>query len=142
MKTAVYTICKNEINRIGRWFQYAEMFDYIVVLDTGSIDDTWRWLVDKSYECDKLIIKQKIFEPFNFSEARNHNLSMIPNDVDWCLSPDIDEWFSINVLDEIQRTVKENPDVTNISTTRLDIYSKEVFVGPPNHIHSSTFDSL
>jgi hypothetical protein len=65
---------------------------------------------------------------------------MIPHDVDWCLSPDIDEWFSINVLDEIEKTVKEHPNVTNIATTRLDLYTKEVFVGPPysvptNKIH-------
>jgi len=60
--------------------------------------------------------------------------------VDWCLSPDIDEWFSINVLDEIEKTVKTNSNVTNIATTRLDLYTKEVFVGPPysvptNKIH-------
>ncbi len=134
MITAAYTICKNEINRIHRWYEYASMFDYMVVLDTGSTDGTYEFLLEKAEKDPRFIVEQQIFFPFDYSEARNYNLSMVPLEVDWCLSPDIDEWFSINVLDEIQRTVLDDPDVTNIATTRLDIYSKDVFVGPPFEI--------
>lgn len=135
MITAAYTICKNEIKRIERWFQYAEMFDYIVVLDTGSSDGTVSYLRDKHHENPtKVIVQQRIFTPFQFDIARNYNLNMIPDHVEWALSPDIDEWFSINVLVEMQKIIKEHPDVTNITTTRLDIYSPDVFVGPPDHI--------
>lgn len=134
MITAAYTICKNEQNRITDWFKYASMFDYMVVLDTGSTDETWNLLKAKAAVDSRLILEQRIFSPFDFSKARNYNLSMVPDEVEWCLSPDMDEWFSINVLEEIDRTVKQNPDVTNITTTRLDIYSKDVFVGPPYNI--------
>lgn len=136
MKTAAYTICYNEINRLDRWLEYTKDFDYRVVLDTGSTDGTYEALK----KVPGIILHQQRMEPFKFQEHRNLNLQMVPHDVDWCLSPDIDEWFSINVLEQIEITAKEHPNVTNIATTRLDIYSKKVFVGPPydgstNKIH-------
>jgi len=130
MKTAAYTICLNEIKRIDRWIEYTEHFDYRVVLDTGSTDGTYEVLK----KVPNIILHQQRIEPFKFQVHRNLNLKMVPGDVDWCLSPDIDEWFSINVLEEIEKTIKINPGVTNIATTRLDIYSKTVFVGPPYEI--------
>ena len=136
MKTAAYTICFNEIKKLDQWLFYTKDFDYRVVLDTGSTDGTYEALK----KVPGIILHQMRKEPFKFNEHRNFNLSMIPQDVDWGLSPDMDEYFSINVLKEIEKTVKENPTVNNIATTRLDIYSEEVFVGPPfsvptNKIH-------
>jgi hypothetical protein len=133
MKTAAYTICYNEIKRIDRWLEYTKDFDYRVVLDTGSNDGTYEVLK----KVPNIILQQMRKEPFKFHHHRNYNLAMIPQDVDWCLSPDIDEWFSVNVLEEIEKTVKEHPNVTNISTTRLDLYTKEVFVGPPHLLPSN-----
>lgn len=136
MKTAAYTICYNEIKKIEQWLHYTKDFDYRVVLDTGSTDGTFEELK----KVPGIILEQKRFEPFKFHEHRNYNLSMIPQDVYWCLSPDMDEYFSINALDEMEKTIRENPTVNNIATTRLDIYSEVVFVGPPalmptNKIH-------
>ena len=136
MKTAAYTICFNEIKKLDQWLFYTKDFDYRVILDTGSTDGTYEALK----KVPGIILHQMRKEPFKFNEHRNFNLSMIPQDVDWCLSPDMDEYFSINVLKEMERTVKETPTVNNIATTRLDIYSEEVFVGPPfsvptNKIH-------
>jgi hypothetical protein len=130
MKTAAYTICKNEIDKIDQWIYYTKCFDYRVVLDTGSTDGTYEML----QKVPNIILDQMIMEEFRFDIPRNHNLSMIPKDVDWCLSPDIDEYFSINVLEEINHTENNFPHCTVIACTRLDIYSKEVFVGPPKHI--------
>jgi len=130
MKTAAYTICKNEINRVEQWIYYTRDFDYRVILDTGSTDGTY----EAFKKVSGIILDQKIIEPYRFDIPRNINLNMIPEDVDWCLSPDLDEYFSINVLEEIERTLKSNPEATNISCTRLDIYSRDVFVGPPYHI--------
>lgn len=136
MKTAAYTICKNEIKKLEQWIYYTKDFDYRVVLDTGSIDGTYEEL----QKVPNIILEQKTFSPFRFDEHRIYNLSMIPEDVDWCLSPDMDEYFSINVLEEMEKTISQNPNVTNIACDRLDIYSKVVRVGPPkllstNKIH-------
>lgn len=136
-KTAAYTILKNESKYIDQWLHYTAKFDYRCLLDTGSTDGSWEML-QKAAETDKnLIIEQKTFTPWNFSVARNYNHAMLPSDVEWALSPDLDEYFSINVLKEMDRIITARPDVTNISTTRLDIYSDEVFVGPPNHLPSN-----
>lgn len=135
MITAAYTIVKNDVSRIDRWLYYTQNFDYRVILDTGSTDGTY----EKFKKVPNIIIDQYTVEQekWRFDIPRNINLNMIPKHVEWCLSPDCDEWFSINVLDEMEKTIKTNPEVTNISCTRLDIYSKEVFVGPPKHLGSN-----
>ena len=81
MKTAVYTICKNEINRLNRWLEYGKLHDYMVVLDTGSTDGTWEALQQASRIYQNLIIEQKTFTPWKFNIARNYNLEMITQDV-------------------------------------------------------------
>lgn len=137
MKTAAYTICKNEIKFVEKWLYYSKDFTYRVLLDTGSSDGTWEALQEAAKNDPNLIIEQKIWTPWHFSNARNYNLDMIPNDVDWCLSPDLDEFFSINVLDEMKKTIEKNPDVTNIACDRLDVYSYNVRVGPPKTISTN-----
>ena len=133
MKTAAYTLCYNEIKKLDQWLYYTKDFDYRVILDTGSTDGTYELLK----KVPGIILHQMRKEPFQFHHHRNFNLAMIPEDVDWCLSPDMDEYFSINVLEEMEKTISEHPYVTNIATTRLDIYSKTVFVGPPHLLPSN-----
>ena len=134
MITAAYTICKNELKYVEKWLYYTKDFNYRVLLDTGSTDGTWEALQEAAKLDHNLIIEQKTFTPWRFDIARMHNLDMVPNEVEWALSPDMDEYFSINVLDEMEKTIKEHPNVTNIATTRLDLYTKQVFVGPPHTI--------
>ncbi|MGZ8924280.1 MAG: hypothetical protein ACXW2E_00220 [Nitrososphaeraceae archaeon] len=137
-KTCAYTICKNEIQHIENWIKFTEGFDYRVLLDTGSTDGTYELL--KHYP--NVIIEQKIFDPWDFSIARNYNLDMIPDDVDIALSPDMDEWFSLNTLDVIQEINEEFPNWDCISIPRLDIYSRRVYVGPPHNIGSNKIHKL
>jgi glycosyltransferase involved in cell wall biosynthesis len=133
-KTAVYTILKNEAKYIEKWLYYADPFDYKVLLDTGSTDGSWELLQEAAAKDPKLIIEQKTFTPWRFNVARIHNLSMVPTDTKWCLSPDLDEYFSINTHDEMERIIDAVPHITNIACDRLDIYSRTVRVGPPNYI--------
>lgn len=137
MITAAYTILKDEIKYIDKWLYYTKKFDYRVLLDTGSTDGSWELLQERAKEDPNLIIEQKTWDKWNFSVARNYNLDMIPENVEWCLSPDMDEYFSINVLSDMEKMLANRPDVTNMSTTRLDIYSAEVFVGPPHQLPSN-----
>lgn len=136
-KTAVYTILKNERKYIEKWLYYAAPFDYRVLLDTGSTDGSWELLQEYAAKDPNLIIEQKVFDPWRFDTARKHNLAMIPKEVVWCLSPDLDEYFSINTHDEMERIISAVPDITNIACDRLDIYSPTVRVGPPNFIPSN-----
>lgn len=136
-KTAVYTILLNERKYIEKWLYYADPFDYKVLLDTGSTDGSWELLQEYAAKDKKLIVEQKVFTPWRFDTARKYNLAMIPQDVVWCLSPDLDEYFSINTHDEMERIISAVPDVTNIACDRLDIYSRTVRVGPPNFTPSN-----
>jgi hypothetical protein len=136
-KTAVYTILKNELKFIEKWLYYAEPFDYKVLLDTGSTDGSWEFLQECAQKDSKLIIEQKVFTPWRFDVARNYNLAMIPNEVVWCLSPDLDEYFSINTHNEMEKIISAVPDVTNIACDRIDVYSPVVRVGPPHQIPSN-----
>jgi hypothetical protein len=133
-KTAAYTICKNELKYVEKWLYYTAKHDYRVLLDTGSTDGTWEELQKISKSDPGLIIEQKIFTPWKFDVARKYNLAMVPNDVSWCLSPDLDEYYSINVLEEMEKCIREYPNVTNIACDRLDVYSKVVRVGPPQRL--------
>jgi len=128
MITAAYTICKNEIQYVEKWLYYTQHFDYRVILDTGSTDGTY----EAFKKAGNVIIEQKEFTPWRFDIARNYNLAMVPEHVEWALSPDLDEYFSINVLSEMEKTIRQSPNVTNISCDRLDLYSEVVRVGPPN----------
>lgn len=132
MITAAYTICKNEKQYVEKWLYYTAKFTYRVILDTGSTDGTFELFQEASKSDPNLIIEQKTFTPWKFDVARKYNLAMVPNDVEWALSPDLDEYFSINVLDQMQKTIKQHPNVTNISCDRLDVYSEVVRVGPPH----------
>lgn len=134
-KTAVYTILKNERKNIDRWLHYAKPFDYYVLLDTGSTDGSWEYLCDLAKNDPKFIIDRKDYaDEFRFDVARIHNLGMVPHDVTWCLSPDLDEYYSINTHDEMERIIDGVPNITCIACDRLDIYSPTVRVGPPNFL--------
>lgn len=130
--TAAYTILKNEINFIDRWIWYARQFDYRVLLDTGSTDGSWEFLQQHKKLDPNLIIKQIVYPEFRFDVARRDNLAMIPENVKWCASPDLDEYYSINTVDEMEKIIDGVPDITCIACDRLDIYAPVVRVGPPN----------
>lgn len=134
MKTCAYTILKDEVKFIEKWLYYTKDFTYRCLLDTGSTDGSWELLQEAASKDSNLIIEQKEFTPWHFSVARNYNMAMCPDDIDWGLSPDLDEYFSINVLEEMEKTLRIHPNATNISCDRLDVYSKVVRVGPPNMI--------
>lgn len=136
-KTACYTILKNELKYIEKWLYYADPFDYKVLLDTGSTDGSWEMLQSLSSKDPKLIIEQKIIEPWHFANARRYNMTMIPNEVVWCLCPDLDEYYSINTHDQMERIIPAVPDITCIACDRLDIYSRVVRVGPCNDLLST-----
>lgn len=140
MITCAYTICKNEIQYVEKWLYYTKDFTYRAILDTGSTDGTFEEFIKYQKDDPNLIVEQKTFTPWRFDIARKYNLSMVPKDTNWCLSPDLDEYFSINTLSEIYKMIEKYPTVTNISCDRLDVYSDVVRVGPPktlgtNKIH-------
>ena len=86
MKIAVYTIAKNEEQFVQRWAESCKEADYRLILDTGSTDRTTGFAI-----INGVTKKVKHFAPWRFDHARNHALSLLPEDIDICISLDMDE---------------------------------------------------
>ena len=88
MKIVVYAICKNEEQFVDRWMDSMSEADEIVVLDTGSSDDTVQRLRDRGAR-----VEVEVISPWRFDVARNHSMDLVPEDADICVCTDLDEVF-------------------------------------------------
>jgi glycosyltransferase involved in cell wall biosynthesis len=86
MKIAVYTIALNEEKNIEQWYESAKDADYLLIADTGSTDKTVRLAKKLGINVFKISIK-----PWRFDDARNAALALLPDDIDMCISLDMDE---------------------------------------------------
>jgi glycosyltransferase involved in cell wall biosynthesis len=89
MKIAVYTIALNEEKFVERWYESAKDADYLLIADTGSTDAT-------RFEAMRLginVVRISV-NPWRFDDARNAALAALPDDIDMCISLDMDEVLS------------------------------------------------
>ena len=88
MKIIVYAICKNEEKFANRWTDSMAEADEIIVLDTGSTDNTPSILKARG-----ATVYQETISPWRFDVARNRSLDLVPADADICVCTDLDEVF-------------------------------------------------
>ena len=88
-RVCVYAICKNEAQFVNRWMDSMSEADRVVVLDTGSDDDTVERLRARGAE---VTVEQIV--PWRFDVARNRSLELVPEDTDICVCTDLDELFA------------------------------------------------
>lgn len=88
MKVVVYAICKNEEKFVSRWVASMGEADEIIVLDTGSTDNTVHLLKERN-----VTVFSKTYTHFRFDKARNDALKNVPQDADICVCTDLDEIF-------------------------------------------------
>lgn len=88
MYIVVYAICKNESKFVDRWMDSMSEADKVVVLDTGSDDDT----AERLRERGAYVVTEKI-QPWRFDTARNRSLELVPEEADICVCTDLDEVF-------------------------------------------------
>ena len=103
-KVCVYAICKNEEKFVERWYNSMKEADYIVILDTGSTDNTVNLLKSK----EKVKIQQKIINPWRFDVARNESMKLIPQDTDICVCTDLDEIFQKGWAEKLKSKWQKN----------------------------------
>lgn len=89
MKISVYAIAKNESKFCERWIASMSEADEVVVLDTGSTDDT----VDKLRRLGAKVVQEEISQ-WRFDAARNRSMELVSPDADILVCTDLDELFS------------------------------------------------
>lgn len=99
MKIAVYTIALNEEKHVERWYNSVKDADYILIADTGSTDRTVE--IAKSFGINVYNISVK---PWRFDVARNTALALLPDDIDLCVSLDMDETISEGWREILEKT--------------------------------------
>ena len=87
-KIVVYAISKNEEKFVDRWMDSMSEADEVIVLDTGSTDNTVDMLKARG-----ATVHVQTVTPWRFDVARNISLSLVPDDADICVCTDIDEFF-------------------------------------------------
>lgn len=87
-RICVYAICKNEAAFTDRWMDSMSEADAVVVLDTGSTDDTAARLRARGAQ-----VTVEEIVPWRFDVARNRSLALVPEDMDICVCTDLDEVF-------------------------------------------------
>lgn len=119
MKIAVYAIAKNEADNVDLFLRSASEADHVVVLDTGSTDDTVAKLetgaavLNRSNRCDVAVFQHR-FNPWRFDAARNMALGLVPSDVDVCIICDMDERFPAGWRKTLE-------DIWVTGTTRMQV---------------------
>jgi glycosyltransferase involved in cell wall biosynthesis len=85
-KIAIYSIAKNEEKFVERWFNSCADADYILLVDTGSTDNTV-----SIAESLGIYVRHISVQPWRFDDARNAALALLPADIDCCIPLDLDE---------------------------------------------------
>lgn len=98
LKICVYAICNGERNFIPRFIESAKPADHIIICDTGSTDGAGELAKELGATVYNISVK-----PWRFDVARNTAISLIPSDVDVCISLDIDEILQPGWREEIER---------------------------------------
>jgi len=89
MKIAVYTIALNEEQFVKRWYESCKEADYLLIADTGSTDKTVALAKKLGINVFNISVK-----PWRFDDARNAALALLPDDIDYCISLDMDEMLA------------------------------------------------
>lgn len=112
-KISAVLIVKDEEEAVARCLRSLEGLDEIVVLDTGSSDNT-------PGICETLgarVVREAATAPFHFGEARNRALALVQTP--WALTMDADEVLRTGSVGKIREALKEAADYAAFFVTFL-----------------------
>jgi glycosyltransferase involved in cell wall biosynthesis len=99
IKASVYIICKNEEKHIKRVLESVKDFSEIIIVDSGSSDKTLEiatLYTNKIYHQDWM----------GFAKQKEYARSLCSNE--WVLNLDADEELTLELKNEIMKTIEEN----------------------------------
>ena len=132
LRVAVYAISKDESRFVDRWMDSMAEADEIVVLDTGSTDDTVEKLRARGAR-----VEQRVFHPWRFDVARNAALKLVSEDVDVCCSVDLDEVFEPGWRQALEKAWAKGADQLQYRYTwNFDEQGNELTVFFADKIHA------
>jgi len=102
-KIWVYAISKNEEKYVDAWVDSMKEADGILVVDTGSTDNTVKKLKELG-----VTVHEHTFVPWRFDAARNKALDLLPDDVHICISTDLDEVLVAGWRDKLEKQWKDD----------------------------------
>lgn len=102
-RTCVYTIALNEIKHVDQFMQHCQGADLVLVCDTGSTDGTPERLEQLGAQVYRITQR-----PWRFDAPRNTALSLVPADIDFCLSIDLDEYLQPGWTEALQTAWQEH----------------------------------
>lgn len=108
VKTCVYAIALNEIKFVDQFMKHCQGADLVLVCDTGSTDGTQERLRELGATVYDIVQR-----PWRFDVPRNTALSLIPEDIDICLSIDLDEFLQPGWAEAINRAWQEKEGKIN-----------------------------
>lgn len=97
MKVAVYAINKNHAENLQRWADCARDADYLIMADTGSTDDSLIVGTQAGIEMHQIVI-----DPWRYDHARDAALALVPQDADYCIALDTDEFLQPGWREHLQ----------------------------------------
>lgn len=98
MKIVVYAIMKNEEKHIERFMKACASADRVVILDTGSTDNSAAIARDLGAH-----VYVETFSPWRFDVARNRSLDLVDEDADLCIALDLDEIMPEDWRDKLEQ---------------------------------------
>ncbi len=128
MKIAVATIAKNEEQFVQRWAESCKDADYRLILDTGSDDNTATLAGVYGVKHDT-----KVFDPWRFDHARNHALSLIPDDIDYVIWLDMDEVLQPGWRQALEKATTTRPRYKYVWSWNPDGSEGLVYAGDKIH---------
>ena len=128
-KIAVYGVCKNEEKHVRGWFDSIKNADYILLLDTGSTDNTVKIAKELG-----IVVLECIIDSWDETLAKNIALAFIPKDIDYCLVLDLDQRVLTN--DWIKKVNDLNKKYDMLLLKYFDDSGIEKFIQTKPGIHS------
>jgi tetratricopeptide (TPR) repeat protein len=120
-KIAVYTIALNEEKHVESWYESCKEADYLLIADTGSTDNT----VEVARALGINVVQISV-SPFRFDDARNASLAVLPADMDYCISLDMDEVLTPGWRQALEAI---DPKIDRPSYRRIEAFNED---GTPN----------